>query len=332
MFENAPASVDLSEPSLYINRELSLLEFNRRVLAQSMDDSVPLLERLRCLAIFSSNLDEFFEVRVAGLKREVEIDVGPVTFDGLSPQEILRQISQVAHDLVDAQYQQLNEILLPALDAEGVRVLRRSVWTPRQRDWTEQYFREQCLPVLTPVGLDPAHPFPNVQNKGLNFIVSLEGDDAFGRDSGVAVVQVSRSLPRVIEFPPEVTQVKQEFAMISSVIHAHVGQLFPNMTVTGCHQFRVTRNSDLWVDEERSDDLLSALQGELHGRPYGAAVRLEVADNCSESTVRFLLDQFDLNEGDRYQVKGPVNLHRLAKMIPLVDRPDLRQRHPSRPR
>ena len=317
------AGVELSEPTLYLNRELSLLEFNRRVLAQAMDPGVPLLERLRFLTIFSSNLDEFFEVRVAGHKQSVALDLARTGPDGLSAQEALQRISEVAHALVDQQYETLNEVLLPALQAEGIHILKRSEWSERQRAWIQDYFTEQVLPVLTPVALDPAHPFPNVQNKGLNLIVCLEGNDAFGRDSGTAIIQVPRCLPRLISLPPQISEAAHSVVMIRSVIHAHVGELFPGMTVTASHQFRVTRNSDLWVDEEEVDDLLSALQGELPGRRYGAAVRLEVADNCSPAIAELLLEQFSLGRNDLYRVSGPVNLHRVAEILDIVDRPDL---------
>jgi polyphosphate kinase len=313
----------LTEGSLFINRELSLLEFNRRVLAQAADPMVPLLERLRFLTIFSSNLDEFFEIRVAGLKQSVALDLGRTGPDGLSAQEVLSQISEVAKDMVERQYAMLNDELLPALARKDIFILKRSEWTDKQQAWIQSYFEEQVLPVLTPVALDPAHPFPNVQNKGLNLIVTLEGNDAFGRDSGIAIVQVPRCLPRLITLPAVISKSAASFVMIRSVIHAHIDKLFPGMAVTGCHQFRVTRNSDLWVDEEEVDDLLSALQGELPGRRYGQAVRLEVADNCSQKVAEFLLEEFGLTRDDLYQVNGPVNLHRVSAVLDLVDRPDL---------
>ena len=314
---------ELTDGTLYINRELSLLEFNRRVLAQAQDLTVPLLERLRFLTIFSSNLDEFFEIRVAGHKQSVALDLSRAGPDKLSAREALKRISVVAHEMVDEQYRMLNEELLPALAAEGIAILKRSEWGKRQQAWLANYFEKQVLPVLTPVALDPSHPFPNVQNKGLNLIVHIEGEDAFGRESGIAIVQVPRCLPRLLALPPEIAESPECFVMLRSVIHAYVGHLFPGMTVLACHQFRVTRNSDLWVDEEEVDDLLSALQGELPGRRYGAAVRLEIADNCSPAIAELLLEQFGLNEDDIYQVHGPVNLHRMAGVIDLVNRPDL---------
>ena len=319
-----PSRPSFDDPALYLNRELSLLAFNVRVLAQARDLSTPLLERLRFLCISSTNLDEFFEIRVAGLKQRVAFDVARAGPDGLSPLDTLRRISEEARALVDEQYRVLNEEILPALASEGVRVLKRAAWNEAQRLWVADYFHTQVLPVLTPMGIDPAHPFPNVLNKSLNFIVALEGTDAFGRDSGVAVVQVPRCLPRIVGLPSALSDQPYDIVLISSVVHAHIDQLFPGMRVVGCHQFRVTRNSDLFVDEEEIDNLLAALKGELPRRNYGAAVRLEVADNCQARAARFLLDRVKLSNQDLYQVNGPVNLHRLSALYDLVERPDLK--------
>ena len=316
--------VDLKEPSLYINRELSLLEFNRRVLEQAKDPNVPLLERLRFLTICSTNLDEFFEIRVAGFKEQVAYGVERPGPDGFSPQETLRRISLRAHELVDEQYAVLNQKILPALAEEGIRLIRRQNWTARQKRWIARTFEQEILPVLTPMGLDPSHPFPRVLNKGLNFLVTVEGKDAFDRDSGVAVVQVPRALPRVLRIPGEMTRAEYGFVMLSSIIHDHIAELFPGMTVTGCFQFRVTRNSDLWVDEEEIDNLLQALKGELPRRKYGAAVRLEVADTCTEEMAEFLTSNVDIDAEDVYRVNGPVNLHRLAAIYELTGRSDLK--------
>jgi polyphosphate kinase len=314
----------LDAPSLYVNRELSLLEFELRVLAQARDPATPLLERLRFLTICSTNLDEFFEIRVAGLKQQTELGVSKAAADGLSPQETLARIGDAAHRLVAEQYRVLNDELLPALAAEGVRLLRRTQWTARQARWVRRYFRSQVLPVLTPMGLDPGHPFPRVLNKGLDFIVTLEGEDAFGRHSGIAVLQVPRSLPRLLVLPRKVAGGPYDFVMITSIIRAHVDELFPGMKVNGCHQFRVTRNSDLWVDEEEADDLLQAVKGELPARQFGAAVRLEIADDCPPDVSAFLLDMVELRPADLYQVPGPVNLPRLVAIHELTDRPDLK--------
>jgi len=316
---------DLHNPELYTNRQISLLEFNRRVLAQAEDTRTPLLERLKFLCIASSNLDEFFEIRVAGLRQAQEMGVSQSGPDGRTPQEVLRDISQRAHGLVDTQYQLLNDRLMPALAEAGIRFLRRDEWSAEQRRWIREYFENSLLPILTPMGLDPSHPFPQVLNKSLNFIVSLEGRDAFGRDSGMAVVQAPRALPRIIQLPPgEPGNGPHDFVFLSSIIHAHVSDLFLGMEATGCYQFRVTRNSDLYVDEEEVDDLLRAMEGELQSRRYGDAVRLEVASNCPEHMARFLLQEFELEEEALYQVDGPVNLNRLLAVCDLVDRPDLK--------
>lgn len=316
--------VDVSDPRNFINRELSLLAFNARVLEQAKDPRTPLLERLRFLCISSSNLDEFFEIRVAGLKQQIALGMAEVGPDGLTPAETLAAVSKEAHRLVDEQYRVLQDVILPALEAEGVRVLRRQRWTPAQQEWLHAYFTREVLPVLTPVGLDPSHPFPRVVNKSLNFIVSLEGHDAYERTSGTAVVQVPRLLPRLIHLPERVAGGPHDFVLLSSVIHAHVDELFPGMLISGCYHFRLTRNSDLWVDEEEVEDLLRALKGELPGRNYGDAVRLEMPTQCSPHVTQFLLTQFKLGQQELYKVDGPVNLHRLSALYDLVNRPDLK--------
>ena len=315
---------NLENPDLYINRELSLLAFHRRVLEQARDPETPLLERLRFLCIAGSNLDEFFEVRVGGLMQQVSygsVQAGP---DNLSPTEVLARISPIAHALVRDQYTLLNDEMLPALEREGIRFLRRGGWTTAQKEWIKTYFEEQILPIVSPIRMDPAHPFPRVHNKGLHFIVLLTGEDAFGLEGGMAVVQAPRPLPRLIRLPESVSSGPHDFVFLSSIIHAHVGDLFPGMEVTDCYQFRVTRNSDLFVDEEEVDDLLRALEGELPSRRYGDAVRLEVDDTCPPDVVAFLRRRFDLEEASLYRVHGPVNLHRLMTLPDLVDRPDLK--------
>lgn len=315
--------INLKLPELYINRELSLLEFNRRVFEQAKDENNPLMERLRFLCIASTNLDEFFEIRVSGLNQQVKYGSVQTGDDNLTPVEVLKKISEEAHVLVAEQYKILNEVLIPELAKEKIRILRRAQWKPKLSRWIKRYFYRELIPVLSPIGLDPSHPFPRVLNKNLYFIVTLEGKDAFGRESGYAIVQAPRSLPRIIEVPKEYTTRSEDFVMLSSVIHAHVGELFPGMKVKGCYQFRVTRNTDLFVDDEEIDDLLRALEGELPSRRYNDAVRLEVADNCPEEISHFLLDQFKLSTEALYTVNGPVNLNRLLQLHDLVDRPDL---------
>ena len=308
----------------YLNRELSMLAFNRRVLAQAQDERMPLLERLRFLCIVSSNLDEFFEIRMAGLKEQIRAHVAVVTTDGKTAQEAFRLVAAEAHAIVAEQYRHLNEVILPLMAEQGIRFLRRSKWTEAQREWIRDYFVREMVPVLTPIGLDPSHPFPKVLNKSLNFAVELEGKDAFGRSSNAAIVQAPRVLPRVTRLPEELAGCEYGFVFLSSVLHEFVGELFTGMTVLGCYQFRVTRNSDLFVDEEEVTNLRTKLQGELPHRHFGDAVRLEVAENCSASMTDFLLAQFGLGADDLYRVEGPVNLVRLMQVPDWVDRPDLK--------
>jgi len=323
----APEPFDLQDPALYLNRELSILDFNLRVLEQATDRRHPLIERLIFLLIFSRNLDEFFEIRVAGLLQLVSFGRNAPGPDGLMPQEVLELISRTCHAAVERQYRILNEDLLPALAAEKIRFLRREEWNDKQSAWVRKYFKEQVLPVLTPIGLDPAHPFPRLVNKSLNFIVSLDGKDAFGRQMSLAVVPAPRSLPRVVRLPDELVDGGDQHVMLSSIIHEHVSELFPGMTANGCFQFRVTRNADMNVDED-AEDLAIALKGELLSRRYGAAVRLEVADNCPRSIIDYLLRQFGLTNEALYQCNGPVNL---ARMLSDFDRPRLKY-PPFRPR
>ena len=319
-----PLRPDFARPDLYLNRELTILEFNRRVLERARAASVPLLERLKFLCIVSANLDEFFEIRVAALQEQAAHGADHPGPDGLTPTDQLQRIAQEAHRLVHQQYVILNDHLIPALAEHNIRFLKRGDWTAAQTRWIRRFFRQELLPLLSPQGLDPAHPFPKLLNKSLNFVVLLEGADAFGRLNGTAVVQVPRLLPRVIHVPPHVTKRPHDFVFLSSIIHAYVHDLFPGMEVGGCYQFRVTRNSNLFVDEEAVEDLRQAMEGELPSRRFGDEVRLEVADNCPADTVRFLMEEFQLSRHDVYQCNGPVNLHRLITIPDLVDRPDLK--------
>ncbi len=317
-------AIDVIQPDFYINRELSLIEFNRRVLDQARDDNIPLLERLKFLCIVSSNLDEFFEIRAAGLKQQVAYGAAQTGPDNLSPQEQLKRIAEITRALIKDQYAVLNDFLFPRLAASGIRFLKRSDWSARQEGWVKRFFNRELLPVLSPIGLDPAHPFPRILNKSLNFIVSLEGKDAFGRNSGIAIVQAPRSLQRLVAIPESHSEGPYDFIFLSSIIHAHVGDLFPGMHATGCYQFRVTRNSDLLVDDDEVEDLLRALEGELPSRRFSDAVRLEVADDCPADMTHFLTDQFNLGTDDVYQCNGPVNLTRLLAIDELVNRPELK--------
>lgn len=300
----------------YFNRELSLLEFNKRVLHQAYDRDLPLLERLRFLCIFSTNLDEFFEVRVGGLVEIIERNAPPAYGpDGLTQAQTLSEISLRAHRLVDEQYSILNNELLPAMAEQNIRVLRRGEWSPEQIEYLNQVFITDVLPVLSPIGLDPAHPFPRILNKSLNFIVRLDGKDAFGRNSGRAIVQVPRSLPHLVELPSELSDGGRNFVFISSIIHFFMGEIFVGMTVMESHQFRLTRNSDIFLDEEETDDLLRAVQGELAYRQYGDEVRLEITETCPPELVQFLLERCEIKERDLYRINGPLNLNRYSDVF-----------------
>jgi len=315
---------NFAKPEYFLNRELSLIEFNQRVLANATDESVPLLERLRFLCISSSNLDEFFEIRVAGIKQMVELGSVQAGPDNLQPAELLRQICGKARALVEQQYSIFNNYLVGRLAEQNIRFLPRNEWSERQVEWLQNYFFENLMPVMSPLGLDPAHPFPRILNKSLNFIVSLEGKDAFGRSSNMAIVQAPRSLPRLINIEGDSAKGPNDYVFLSSIIHEFANHLFLGMKINGCYQFRVTRNGDLLVEDEEVDDLKRALEGELLSRRFSDAVRLEVADTCPEDISAFLLHQFELEPDDLYQVNGPVNLNRLANVIDIVDRPDLK--------
>jgi len=306
------------------NRELSFLAFNERVLALSDDVTIPLLERLRYLCISSSNLDEFFEVRVAGIKQKIVGGVEAAGIDGFSPQQELTAINQAAQQFVAKQYELFNDVLLPALAAEDIKFLERASWDNQVKAWVKDYFNAEIAPVLSPLGLDPAHPFPQLTNKSLNFFVDLNGADAFGRESGFALVRAPRSLPRVIPVPPEICGCEHGFVFLSSIVHSQMSSLFTGMEAAGVYQFKVTRNSELYVSEEEVANLRRALQSELLQRNFGQAVRLEVADNCPARIVRYLQRQFNLNDTDVYRVNGPVNLNRLVAIPDHIDRPELK--------
>ena len=308
----------------YINRDLSQFEFNKRVLAQALDPTVPLLERLRFLCITCTNLDEFFEIRVAALKQRIEIGAPPISPEKLSAQQIFDALHHGMIDIVRQQYALLNDVLFPELANAGVRFVQSENWNPDQQQWLSDYFLEQVVPVLTPLTFDPSRPFPRVLNKSLNFIVRLHGKDAFGRRRHRGMVQAPRSLPRIIRLPEHLsTPDCHDYVFLSSIIREHVHELFPGLIVDGCYQFRVTRNSNLYVDEEEISDLVDALEGQLEASRYGAAVRLEVGHQCPEDLQQFLLDHFRLQEQDMYLVEGPVNLNRLSTVCDIEDRPEL---------
>ncbi len=308
-------------PDTLLNRELSLLAFNRRVLAQAEDTGIPLLERLKYLCIVSSNLDEFFEVRIASLIARNRQDHGiahPVSLPNLA------EVTEACQALVRQQYAVLNEQILPTLAAEGIHLLRHVDRDELQRAWVKDFFEKEVRPLLTPIVLDPAHPFPQVVNKSLNFIVELDGKDAFGRGTSIAIIKAPRVLHRVIKLPSAYDKGESAYCLLSSVIHAHIADMFPGREVMGFSQFRVTRDSDLWVDEEEVKNLRQALKGELQTRHFGFAVRLEVAQNCPDHLADFLLNQFVISPEFLYRVDGPVNMVRLNELIDYASRPALR--------
>jgi polyphosphate kinase len=310
--------IDPAQPRL-LNRELGILKFNERVLSMAADEGAPALERLRYITIVSSNLDEFFEIRVSELQQRVRLGRHDASIDAS-----LNAIAASAARLVETQYQLLNTSVLPALAEQGIKILVSPDWTPQQRQWAEGVFDEQVEPLLTPIALDPAHPFPRILNKSLNFIVELEGEDRFGRRADVAIVQAPRALPRVLAVSPEVAGVPHGFMLLSSIMLGFMHKLFPGMILREIHQFRLTRNSDLFVDDEEVTDLREALKGELLQRNFGDEVRLEVSAGTPSHLLSRLRHEFDLLSRDCYPVQGPVNLVRLQQIIELTHRDDLK--------
>lgn len=276
------------------------------------------------LLIFSSNLDEFFEVRVSGLRKQLDFGRQRPGPDGQYPEQVLKNIHLQVKDALTEQYRILNEDLLPNLAKEKIHFLPRHEWNDELKKWTRDYFDEEIQPVVSPLGLDPAHPFPRLVNKSLNFILSLDGKDAFGRESGLAIVPAPRSLPRLIKVPAEIAPEGDNFIFLSSIIHAYVDELFPGMSVMECHQFRVTRNSDLEMTNVEVEDYAMALQGQLHSRRFGAATKLEVSIGCPTELTDFLLERFNLNNEELFRLDGPVNLQRLMALYEMIDRADLR--------
>src|SRR5690606_32677695 len=307
----------------FLNRELSLLKFNERVLAMAENPKVPLLERLRYVCIVSSNLDEFFEIRISSLKEQQRQNPALVGPDGRTPAEAFERVQEKVHALVDRQYALLNDDILPRLDAEGIALHHASEWNAEQQQWARNVFNRDVMPLLTPIGLDPAHPFPRVYNKSLNFIVALSGADAFGRQASIAVVQAPRALPRLIKMPPEISGKPDGYVLLTSLLRAFVGELFSGLEMLGCYQWRVTRNSDLFVDEEEVTNLRHALQGELSQRNFGAAVRLEIDRLTPPDLEAYLQREFSLTAKDTYRVNDPVNLSRLMQLCNAGTRPDL---------
>ncbi|HEY9278654.1 MAG TPA: polyphosphate kinase 1 [Eoetvoesiella sp.] len=314
---------DTTPTPTLLNRELSLLKFNERVLAMAENRETPLLERLRYICIVSSNLDEFFEIRISSLKEQLAQHSIVVGADGYTPAEAFERIQVVARTLIERQNSLLLSQVLPQLRDEGIGLLDHENWTEEQRHWAHALFMREVKPLLTPIGLDPAHPFPRVYNKSLNFIVALSGEDAFRRKGTIAIVQAPRALPRVMKVPSEISGLPDGYILLTALIEMFVGELFPGLEVKGCYQWRVTRNSDLFVDEEEITNLRQALQGELTQRNFGAAVRLEIDHVMPNDLAFFLQQEFLLAEHDTYRVSGPVNLSRLMQLCNVVDRPDL---------
>jgi polyphosphate kinase len=324
------ASQQALELPALLNREHAILAFNRRVLAQARRSDVPLLERLRYITIVSSNMDEFFEVRFADALEAMRGATG----DDDPQRDALRQVAAEAHALIDEKYAVFNDEVMPALHGQGIFTVNHAERSPAQRAWVARFFETQVQPLLLPVGLDPAHPFPQVANKSLNFIVKLGGQDAFGRDNSIAIVKVPRALPRVIALPAALCAPgTQGFVLLTSVIRAHLEELFGGRPVEAFSQFRVTRDSELEVDEDDVTNLRQAMRSGLTTRHFGQAIRLEVVSTCPEPLWRLLLDQFSLPEAALYRVNGPVNLVRLNQLIDHAVAPSLRfeQRLPSWP-
>jgi len=308
-----------------LSREQGILAFNERVLSMAENEQVPLLERLRYLTIVSGNLDEFFEIRVAELQELARVDTPPAdTASAAAAREQLDAIAVRAGLLISHQYHLLMNVLTPAMRAEGIVILLSNEWNPAQREWAERMFIEEIEPLLTPIALDPAHPFPRISNKTLNFAVELDGRDAFGRRPGIAIVQAPRVLPRVVPVPPDVAGAPHGVMLLTSIVQGFIERLFPGLEVKSRSQFRLTRNSELFVDEEEVTNLRQALRSELGQRHYGDGVRLELSTGMSPAVVELLKKEFELGDVDCYFVEGSVNLVRLVQIIDMVDRPDLK--------
>lgn len=320
----APLTLSLDNPKHYINREFTALAFNERVLQLAHEERIPLLERLRYLCICSSNLDEFFEIRVAGLREKIAIGSQQLSIDGLSAEDVLNQLSKRTHLLIDTLYSVFNTQLLPAMQNEHIHFYEASQWTDDIRLWAKHFFKNEVLPIVSPIALDLAHPFPSLFNKSLNFIVTLSGTDAFDRNINYAVVHAPRSIQRIIPLPSELCTEGHSFVYLSSIIKTHIHDFFPGMEISGCYAFRLTRNSDLFLRDEEIDDLAAAVQRELLSRHYGHVVRLELEKQCPEELTNFLLQKFHLRHEDVYYCDGPVNLQRFLTAINKINRPDLK--------
>ncbi len=316
-------TLSLDNPEYYINREFTALEFNDRILQLASDERIPILERMRYLCICSSNLDEFFEIRVAGLKEKIALASRKLSIDGLYADEILSHLSKRTHLLTDEIFSIFNTKLLPGMQKEKIHFYKTEDWTDDIHLWATHYFKNEVLPIVSPIALDLAHPFPRLFNKSLNFIVSLSGKDAFDRNINYAVVHAPRSLPRIIHLPSELCGDGSYFVYLSSIIKTHIHRLFPGMETGGCYAFRLTRNSDLFLRDEEVEDLAVAVQRELSSRHYGNVVRLEIDKECPDGITDFLLHKYHLRHDDVYYCDGPVNLQRFLGTLNRIKRPDL---------
>ncbi|MBC8347554.1 MAG: polyphosphate kinase 1, partial [Verrucomicrobia bacterium] len=307
----------------YFNRELSWLAFNRRVLEQAFSDKYPLLERIRFLSFVSSNLDEFFEIRVAGLLQRIDSGSMKPSFDGIPPTVLLDKIRFAASSIVEDQHQCWREVLQPKLKKEKIVFKTVESLTPKESVWLKNYFRREVYPVLTPLAIDPTHPFPLIHNKSLNLIVALRNPRRKSSGQLMAIVPVPRILPRLVKVEGG-TKGSDTFLFLSDVVRHYVGSLFPGHKVTGAWAFRITRNSDLYVDEEEVKNLLRSIEDELHNLRKGAAVRLEIRQDVDEEILQYLLESIKLSPKEVYLIDGPINLYRLMRLPDAVDRPDLK--------
>ncbi len=324
------------DPKNFINRELSWLEFNRRVLEEAQDATQPLIERVKFLSIFSSNLDEFFEIRVAGIKQQIESETSDVAADGLSPTETFNQIQRLAHELVATEYELLNKELLPQLEKNKIRVRNVSELSTRRAAWTRKYFQEEVFPMLTPLAVDASHPFPDLLNKSHNLLVRAKTKRR--GEPLLAIVQVPRVLPRLILMArSQGDDEPWDYIYLASLIKQHIAELFPGLIVDAVHAFRVTRNSDLYIDDEEAENLLRTIEQELRRSSKGDAVRLEVEADCPKDFIELLLEFYDLTEADVYKLDGPLSMSHLSPLLTndalanLKDRPFLPGRDPALP-
>src|SRR5216684_7113521 len=301
-----------SAPENFTNRELSWLEFNRRVLEEAQDPTQPLIERVKFLTIFSSNLDEFFEIRVAGIKQQIESETSNVGPDGLSPTDTFNNIQRIARELVTTQYALWKNELLPELAKNGIRIQEVTQLNAKRDAWARKYFQEEVFPMLTPLAVDASHPFPQLLNKSHNLFVQAKAQR--GGEPLHAIVQVPRVVPRLIALPRSKDE-PWTYVYLASLIKQHITDLFPRLILDGVHAFRVTRNSDLYIDDEEAENLLRTIEQELRRSSRGNAVRLEVEADCPKDFLELLLDFFNLSEADAYKLDGPLSM---THLLPLV--------------